>query len=295
MKPFNFYTSFNVLTQTILKDDNVTLDIKRLDQVHPFVSGNKFYKLKYNIEHALTQGYSRVLTFGGAYSNHIAATAYAARSANLKSIGIIRGEELEFQKFNHTLQFAHDLGMQLDFLSRADYKQRDHSVFIESIKIKYPNTYIIPEGGTNDLAIKGCQEILSEDEINNYEIVACPVGTGGTILGLIESSHPAINILGFSALKGSFLKEDIRQHTLKNNWLLTDDYCFGGYAKTTPELFEFIEMFESTYQIPIEPIYTAKMLFGIFELIKKNYFKSGTRILAIHTGGLQGKRSLMAR
>lgn len=265
----------------------VHLDIKRLDLVHPQISGNKFYKLKYNLLAAKQQNLSSILTFGGAYSNHIAATAYAAHLFSLKSIGIIRGEELASKPLNPTLSKAQSLGMHLHFVSRNEYRLRDDANYLQQLQHQFPEIFIIPEGGTNELAVQGCQEILSQSDLNQYDVICCAVGTGGTISGLIERSTSHQKVLGFSALKGDFLQQDIQQWTKKQNWSLTDAYCCGGYAKTSLELLAFIESFEEQYAVPLEPIYTGKMMFGLFDLIKNNYFPEGTRILAIHSGGLQ--------
>ncbi|QWZ60321.1 pyridoxal-phosphate dependent enzyme [Acinetobacter pittii] len=265
----------------------VHLDIKRLDLVHPQISGNKFFKLKYNFLAAKQQNLSSILTFGGAYSNHIAATAYAAHLFGLKSIGIIRGEELADRPLNPTLAKAQSLGMHLHFVSRSEYRLRDDANYIQQLQCQFPQTYIIPEGGTNELAVQGCQEILSQSDLEQYDVICCAVGTGGTISGLIERSSADQEVLGFSALKGDFLSQEIRHWTKKQNWSLTDVYCCGGYAKTSPELLAFIENFEEQHALPLEPIYTGKMMFGLFDLIKNNYFSKGTRILAIHSGGLQ--------
>ncbi len=275
--------------QTIQVDSSTRINIKRLDQIHPQISGNKFFKLKYNFLEAQRLGYKKILTFGGAYSNHIAATAYAAHRFDFDSIGIIRGEELANKEPNHTLKTAQQFGMQLHFVSREKYRLKDTEIFLKELQKQYPNTYIIPEGGTNDLAIQGCREILSEDDLANYDVICCAVGTGGTITGLIEASTQHQIILGFSALKGSFLKDEVAQLTNKRNWEILDDYCCGGYAKTNDELFEFIKNFERKYQIPLEYIYTGKMMLGIFDLIQKDYFPKNSRILVIHSGGLQGK------
>jgi 1-aminocyclopropane-1-carboxylate deaminase/D-cysteine desulfhydrase-like pyridoxal-dependent ACC family enzyme len=275
--------------QSINLPYSVHLDIKRLDLIHPQISGNKFFKLKYNILEAQKQGLTRILTFGGAYSNHIAATAYAAHLFGLKSVGIIRGEELATQPLNSTLANAQKLGMQLHFVSRNEYRLRNDGNYLQQLHNQFSETFIIPEGGTNDLAVQGCQEILSQSDLQNYDVICCAVGTGGTISGLIERSSLHQHVLGFSALKGDFLKQDIMQWTKKQNWSLTDAYCCGGYAKTSPELLAFIQKFEEQHAVPLEPIYTGKMMFGLFDLIKNNYFPEGTRILAIHSGGLQGK------
>ncbi|RZG72070.1 1-aminocyclopropane-1-carboxylate deaminase/D-cysteine desulfhydrase [Acinetobacter wuhouensis] len=275
--------------QTIQIDTSTHLTIKRLDQIHPQISGNKFFKLKYNFLEAQRLGDKKIITFGGAYSNHIAATAYAAHHFGFDSIGIIRGKELANKSLNHTLSTAQQFGMQLQFVSREKYRLKDTNEFLEEIKLHHPDSYIIPEGGTNELAIQGCQEILTEDDLKNYDVICCAVGTGGTITGLIEASAKHQKVLGFSALKGSFLSDEVAQLTDKRNWKILEDYCCGGYAKTNNELFEFIENFEKQYQIPLEHIYTGKMMFGIFDLIQKDYFPKNSRILVIHSGGLQGR------
>ena len=283
------HIAFPTPYQTLDLPFPVQLTVKRLDLIHPQISGNKFFKLKYNLLAAKQQNLNQVLTFGGAYSNHIAATAYAAHYFGFQSIGIIRGEELAKQAFNPTLQTAQDFGMQLHFVSRAEYRLRHELEYLQQLKQRYPNTWIIPEGGTNDLAIQGTKEILSADDRENYDVICCAVGTGGTIAGIIESSSDQQHILGFSALKGDFLKHDIQQWTNKTNWSLTDEYCCGGYAKTNSELLQFMQQFEQQYAVPLEQIYTAKMMMGLFDLIQQGNFPVNTRILAIHTGGLQGR------
>ena len=267
----------------------VQLTVKRLDLIHPQISGNKFFKLKYNLLAAQQQGFSQVLTFGGAFSNHIAATAFAAQYFGFQSIGMIRGEELASQPFNPTLQTAHDLGMQLNFVSRTKYRLRHQAEYLQQLQQQYPQAFIIPEGGSNALAIQGTQEILSPDDLENYDVICCAVGTGGTLAGIIESSSEQQHVLGFSALKGDFLKHDIQQWTDKSNWSLTDAYCCGGYAKITPKLLQFMQQFEQQHHIPLEQVYTAKMMMGLLDLIQYHHFPAHTRILAIHTGGLQGK------
>lgn len=278
--------------QTIQVDSSTHITIKRLDQIHPQISGNKFFKLKYNFLEAQRLGYKKIITFGGAYSNHIAATAYAAHRFGFDSIGIIRGEELVIKTLNHTLSTAQQFGMQFQFVSREKYRLKDTKEFLEELKLHYSDSYIIPEGGSNELAIQGCLEILSKDDLKNYDVICCAVGTGGTITGLIEASAKHQKVLGFSALKGDFLTDDVAQLTNKRNWKILDDYCCGGYAKTNDELFQFIKSFEKQYQIPLEHIYTGKMMLGIFDLIQKQYFPKNSRILVIHSGGLQGKSNV---
>jgi D-cysteine desulfhydrase len=284
---------FDQIAQTIpyqkITVEGFEISIKRLDLVHPHISGNKFFKLKYNLLAAQQQGYKKLLTFGGAYSNHIAATAYAAQLFGFESLGIIRGEELACKPLNPTLHTAQQFGMQLQFVTRGTYRLKQSLAYLAQLQQDYPDYYVIPEGGTNPLAIQGCTEILSDADRQNFDLICCAVGTGGTIAGLIEASHSQQHVLGFSALKGDFLSTEVGQLTQKRNWQITDQYCCGGYAKTTPELLQFIQDFEQRYQIPLEQIYTGKMLLGLTDLIQQGSFPTGHRILVIHSGGLQGR------
>ncbi|MBS9461911.1 1-aminocyclopropane-1-carboxylate deaminase/D-cysteine desulfhydrase [Flagellimonas sp. 389] len=272
----------------ILKEKGVTLHIKREDTIHPFISGNKYRKLKYNLIEAKKLGYGTLLTFGGAFSNHIAAAAYAGNTSGIKTIGVVRGEELAEQwQENPTLQLAKEHGMHFHFVSRSTYRKKNTIGFLNDLKESFGECYILPEGGTNELAVKGCEEILTSEDAQ-FDIVSCCVGTGGTLAGLINSAQSHQTVLGFPALKGDFLKEDILKFVQNENWNLISDYHFGGYAKVDERLIEFINAFKKETEIPLDPIYTGKMLFGILDMIKKGVFEQGTRILAIHTGGLQG-------
>jgi 1-aminocyclopropane-1-carboxylate deaminase/D-cysteine desulfhydrase-like pyridoxal-dependent ACC family enzyme len=187
----------SVTYQKLRLDAPVTVTVKRLDQIHPQISGNKFFKLKYNFQEAQQQGFKKVLTFGGAYSNHIAATAYAAHLFGFASVGMIRGEELKDKTLNPTLATAQQLGMQLHFVSREQYRQKDQPEYLAALQQQYPEHYLIPEGGTNSLAIQGCKEILAAEDRHNYDMICCAVGTGGTISGLIEASAAHQSVLGF--------------------------------------------------------------------------------------------------
>lgn len=266
----------------------VELFLKREDTIHSHISGNKYRKLKYNIQEAKKLGSKALLTFGGAFSNHIAAVAFAGKSFGFITVGIIRGDELQDKiQDNPTLLFAQYCGMHFKFISRASYREKHTPAFMEKLQEEFHDFYLVPEGGTNTLAIKGCEEILTKDDAN-FNVVCTSVGTGGTISGLINSSQDNQFVLGFPALKGSFLKEDISNFVTSKNWELITDYHFGGYAKVNPELITFINQFKKDNNIQLDPIYTGKMMFGIFDLIEKGYFPQGTKILAIHTGGLQG-------
>tara|TARA_Y100001001_G_scaffold123525_1_gene121865 strand:+ start:1743 stop:2672 length:930 start_codon:yes stop_codon:yes gene_type:complete len=276
----------------LLREKGIHLYIRREDTIHPLISGNKYRKLKYNLLEAKKQGKDTLLTFGGAFSNHIAATACAGHEQGIKTIGVIRGEELQDNwQDNPTLTLAHEHGMQFHFVSRADYRLKSEPLFIQNLKDRFGDVYVLPEGGTNDLAVKGCMEILTEED-TIFDYICCAVGTGGTVAGLINAARPHQTVLGFPALKGDFLIEEIRTFVHNDRWKLVTDYHFGGYAKVDRPLIDFINLFKSKTGIPLDPIYTGKMLFGIFDLVKKGVFPHGTQILAIHTGGLQGIKGM---
>lgn len=284
---FKLENSVNLRVSLPSKVD-VELFVKREDAIHPIISGNKYRKLKYNIEAAKKEGKNTLLTFGGAFSNHIAAVAEVGSVYKLKTIGVIRGEELMSKiNDNPTLKHAQDCGMQFKFISRTDFRNKEDLNFIENLKNEFGEFYNIPEGGTNSLAVKGCEEILTEDD-SSFDYICAPVGTGGTLAGLINSVKMNQQVLGFSALKGDFLQEDISKFAKQDRWKLITDYHFGGYAKINNELITFINAFKALNNIRLDPIYTGKMLFGIQDMISKNYFPKGSKILVIHTGGLQG-------
>lgn len=282
-------TLIQEIQHTTLKEANVRLLIKREDLNHPFVTGNKWWKLKYNLEEAERLPQKTILTFGGAFSNHIYSTAAAAHELNMKSIGIIRGEET--LPLNPTLAFASKMNMKLHYMDRETYRTKDNVEFIDHLRNTFGDFYMIPEGGTNQLAVKGIDEFSKQLDFD-FDYLCCPVGTGGTLAGLISGLDTQKQIIGFSSLKGGdFLKQEVEQYvgTGKSNWRIETSYHFGGYGKQTRSLFNFIRSFETQHRIPFEQVYTGKMMFGIFDLIQKNYFKPGSLILAIHTGGLQGR------
>lgn len=265
-----------------------TIAVKREELIHPQISGNKYRKLKYNLAYAQKQQMKTLLTFGGAFSNHICAVAAAGKQMGFQTIGVIRGEELE-PKIDHnpTLKFAQECGMRFKFVDRETFRNKSSEAFIADLRQQFGDFYLIPEGGTNDLAVKGCEEILDDEDLN-YDYICCAVGTGGTISGIINTSKPSQKILGFPALKGDFLKEEISKFAKNKNWQLVQEYHFGGYGKINSELISFINQFKSTYQIPLDPIYTGKLMFGVMDLLKSGYFAPHSKILVIHTGGLQG-------
>ncbi|GAB4130547.1 MAG: pyridoxal-phosphate dependent enzyme [Raineya sp.] len=275
------------------------IDVLRLDKIHPLISGNKWFKLKYNILEAKKQQKKKLLTFGGAYSNHIVATAAAGNMFDFETIGIIRGEELGGQKkLNPYLQKATALGMHLHFVSREAYRQKKEKIFIEKMQGQFGEFYLLPEGGSNVFALQGTTEILNFLKTENvaYDYICACVGTGGTLAGIAASlAGVSSKILGFSVLKNAaFLYEDTHNLLLQAGirhfqpFEIILDYHFGGYAKQNATLLKFIQDFSSSTNIPIEPIYTGKLFFGVKDLLEKGYFPVGSKILLIHCGGVLG-------
>ena len=287
-EPYN-----QLLSDCLLKKKEITLAVKREDLLHEHISGNKFRKLYYNVIAAKEKSYDTLLTFGGAFSNHIAATAAAGKEYGIKTIGVIRGDELgenlsKTLAENPTLRFAHSQGMRFHFVTRAQYREKTSPEFIRNLYRLFGNFYLVPEGGTNELAVKGTEEILRPEDAD-FDYVCSAIGTGGTIAGIINSAFPHQKVLGFPALKEDFLHKNIQQYTHHDNWQLIRDYNFGGFAKIDKKLVDFINMVNDLHKLPLDPIYTGKMMYGIIDLIKKDFFPKGSKILAIHTGGLQGR------
>ncbi|HLC83499.1 MAG TPA: pyridoxal-phosphate dependent enzyme [Bacteroidia bacterium] len=287
-----------------ISSKEVELFVYRLDLNHPQISGNKLYKLKYNLEEAKKQHKKTILTFGGAFSNHIAATAAAGKEYGFYTVGIIRGEEPS--ELNSTLKFAKKCGMELHFVSRNLYqdKQALNKYISENFSESHlpplrgglgRGFYLIPEGGSNELGIIGCKEITKDIPVD-FDIVCCPCGTGSTITGITLSLKEHQTAIGFQILKGeNYIKTEVEKwlshfKSKSKNWEINEAFHLGGYAKLKPELLNFMLEFEKENGIPLDYIYTGKMMFGIIELIKEGKFKKGTRIIAIHTGGLQGNK-----
>ena len=282
-------TPLQRLHHTLLEEKGITLYVKRDDLTHPEVMGNKWRKLKYNVRQAQDQNLTTLITMGGAFSNHIAATAAAAKHAGLKSIGIIRGDELN-SKSNPTLQFASARGMELRFVPREAFRNLRQNP--DKLKMSNPQAYFLPEGGTNELAIQGCKEIIQEIE-DDFDLIVCPIGTGGTFCGLAACITSKQQLLGISALKGGFIQTEVNQlaHSYGislRNCTINGDYHHGGYAKTTPQLIDFINWFKENFDIQLDPVYTGKSFFGVWDMVKKNKFEKNLRIVLLHTGGLQG-------
>ncbi|HVI49161.1 MAG TPA: pyridoxal-phosphate dependent enzyme [Chitinophaga sp.] len=266
--------------------------ILRLDKLHPGISGNKWFKLKYNIEAAQVANARGILTYGGAYSNHIAATAVACMEAHIPCTGIIRGEENNAGS-NHTLQMAAANGMQLVFVSREEYRNRNACTKWEA---QYPGFHIIPEGGHNAAGAKGCEEILSIHSTQSFTHILCAAGTGTTLAGLANSALPHQQVTGIAVLKGAqYLDAEVTNlvkpgHT--DHWQLLYNYHGGGYAKTSPQLIDFINSFYAETGIPTDIIYTGKLIMAFHELLSQHHFPDNSKVLLIHTGGLQGNLSL---
>lgn len=288
-------TPLQLIDDQIFSERKIRLYIKRDDLIDEYISGNKFFKLKYNLIEAAEKGFKTLLSFGGAYSNHIFALASAGKRFGFETIGVIRGEE--HLPLNPTLQFAIECGMKLHYLSRTDYRKKYSEKILKTLRQNFGDFYLIPEGGSNSLAVKGCTEIPKRFEIK-YDYVFCACGTGGTLAGIINGSNENSKVMGVAVLKNaSFLIDDVKRFAAsgKSNWNILLDYHFGGYAKFSNELKEFVKTFTSKFNIPIEPIYTGKMLFAIYDLVKKNFFPEGSTIIAYHSGGLQGLRGFLEK
>lgn len=274
-----------------LSATRVQLWIKRDDLLHPIISGNKWRKLKYLLNDAMVNGADTLVSMGGAYSNHLHALAFAGKCLGLKTIGYVRGEPPDI--FNPTLRDLQRWGMELRFVSRGEYREL-RAYKHNDLPGVSANQYWVPEGGANSLALKGLAEIAGEITMEyDHLLVAC--GTGTTLAGLISAAPLTCRITGIAALKGAnFLTDDVKQLLTQNrsytNWQIVHDYHFGGFAKSTPELHQFVRQFESLHDISLEPVYTGKLLFAVFDLARKGYFKPGQCVVVLHTGGLQGAR-----
>jgi 1-aminocyclopropane-1-carboxylate deaminase len=288
-------TPIKEIIDPVLERAGVRIVVKREDLNHPIVAGNKWWKLKYNLKEAVESGSQTLLTFGGSYSNHIYAVAGAASILGLRSTGVIRGEE--FLPLNPTLSFARSKGMTLHYVSRDAYRHKQEPKFVEQLEKTFGKFYLIPEGGTNELAVKGCLEfgeaLVSEIDFN---YLCLPVGTGGTMAGIVQALRSDQNAIGFSVLKdGGFLEADIRNllgsERIPRNWRIETRYHFGGYAKTTPQLLAFMEAQLHDQDLPLDQVYTGKTLFGIYDLIARHEIRRGSTVLMVHTGGLQGNLS----
>ena len=282
-----------------MTDKKIILLIKREDLRHPQISGNKFHKLKYNLIQAREQGCATVASFGGVWSNHLHALAYAGKKRGLKTIGFIRGPLP--QPLNAMLQDASDWGMELRSLSYSDYRRRHDSEFCQQLMLSLDNAYLIPEGGANSLAIKGCaelaKEILQQQPDADYLCAAC--GTGATLAGLVSGANSHVQVLGYSVVKGNHALETDIFNWLRGStnvpWRIVHDYYCGGFGKLSRELVAFMDDWKRYSDIPLEPLYTGKMFYGLFAMICADAFPAGSTIVALHSGGLQGLRGMQEK
>lgn len=281
------------LQEALLADASVQVLVKRDDLIHPEISGNKWRKLKYNIAKARNEGYAGIVTFGGAYSNHLFALASLGRMAGIRTVGVVRGDELT-PASSPTLKHCTEQGMELHFVERGEYRNKEKGVYFSKLVTQEARLLLVPEGGSNALALPGVAEIIDECEagrkVPDWYVVAA--GTGGTAAGLLSRGR---NVMAVAALKGAdFLRDEIAKwpETATGTLDLQTAYHFGGYGKYNAELLTFIKQFEDRHQIPLEQVYTGKMFYGLFDLIKRGYFAKGSTLMAVHTGGLQGKLKL---
>jgi D-cysteine desulfhydrase len=278
--------------ETWSKND-VSVNVLRLDRIHPVLSGNKWFKLKYHLQQAIQQNRKGLLTFGGAYSNHLVASAIACNLEGLAAIGIVRGEAAE--QLSPTLQEAQYYGMQLQFVSRTVFSEDEQ--LIAAMQAQYPGFLVVPQGGQSEAGIKGAAEILALTDHSAYTHIACAAGTGTMLAGLVKAAGPEQQVLGVSSLKiadreNNSLLSFVKEHTGLSNFSLLYDYHFGGYARKNDTLLGFMNSLYSRHHLPTDFVYTAKLMYGINDLIHNNYFPPGSRLLVIHSGGLQGNRSL---
>lgn len=287
--------NIDMLDNDLFLNKQVSVSVLRLDKIHPLVSGNKLFKLHYFLAEAVASSHKTILTFGGAFSNHLSATAFACHVLNIGAIGIVRGERPG--QLSHTLQQCLDNGMQLKFLSRQQYAQKDDPAFIQDLADQYGNCTIVPEGGFHVQGARGAALILDLVKNNDYTHICTATGTATTLAGLLMAAKPTQTIMGFTVLKGiTDNKNRIKQLTATakgfDNLYLEQDHHFGGYAKKTDELIHFMNECWKNYRLPLDFVYTAKMFYGVMDKIKNDAFPAGSRILCIHTGGLQGNKSL---
>ena len=268
------------------------IDMLRLDKIHPIVSGNKWFKLKHNITACKQQGYDTILTFGGGYSNHLVATADATKEAGLKSIGIVRGEELQ-QNPSATLQECIAADMELQYVSRTQYKERYNTIWQKELSEQY-KAYVIPEGGANEEGRTGAADIAELiPDVKNYTHLLVSVGTGTTLAGLRNAIPETVNVLGFAPMKGgAYLNDELKEFIEDKPYHIYDNWHLGGFGKSNGELIEFMNDFYKMNNIPLDMVYTAKMMYGLEEMLHNNKFNEDDKLLCIHTGGLQGNNSI---
>jgi 1-aminocyclopropane-1-carboxylate deaminase len=289
--PDNAPVSVHQVLLPELNDKEISLKLVRDDLLHPMISGNKWWKLKYALLHAAEEQIPNLVTFGGPYSNHILAVAAAGHLFGFQTIGIIRGDEP--RSLNPALAQAKEWGMQLKVVSRDSYRQKNDPEYLVQLKSKWGPCLILPEGGTSPFAIRGTGEMVSRLKFP-YDFLCCPVGTGGTMAGMVVRAKTNTEVIGFSALKnGSFLGVEVERllqgyEVSNTRWSINTEFHFGGYARSDVALRSFCESFQSSQGVALDLVYTGKMLFGIIELVRRGFFDQGTRMVAWHTGNAQG-------
>ena len=281
----NFKLNQQIFSEQYLNNE-IEVFIKRLDLIDPFISGNKLFKLKHNVDRALLKKKNMLITFGGAFSNHILATAAYAKKKNIDCLAIVRGEE--YSELNPLLTLAKEYGMNFCFVSRKEYAKRNDNNYISELIRKYKKAFIVPEGGNNKLGVSGAEEILEEQD-KSFDYIICPIGTGATLSGIVNSSNRSQKVIGINCINDTKdINKNISQKTNKNNWEIINEFNFGGFAKFDNLLTEYLKKFKLNYKITLDLNYTTKMFFGFEKLIERRYFHRKSKVLLIHTGGTYG-------
>ena len=281
----NFKLNQQIFSERYLNNE-IEVFIKRLDLIDPFISGNKLFKLKHNVDRALLEEKNILITFGGAFSNHILATAAYAKKKNIDCLAIVRGEE--YSELNPLLALAKEYGMNFCFVSRKEYAKRNDNNYISELIRKYKKAFIVPEGGNNKLGVLGAEEIL-ETQDKSFDYIICPIGTGATLSGIVNSSNRSQKVIGINCINDTKdINKNISQKTNKNNWEIINEFNFGGFAKFDNLLTEYLKKFKLNYKITLDLNYTTKMFFGFEKLIERRYFHRKSKVLLIHTGGTYG-------
>ena len=281
----NFKLNQQIFSELYLNNE-IEVFIKRLDLIDPFISGNKLFKLKHNVDRALLEKKNMLITFGGAFSNHILATAAYTKKKNIDCLAIVRGEE--YSELNPLLTLAKEYGMNFCFVSRKEYAKRNDNNYVSELIRKYKKAFIVPEGGNNKLGIFGAEEIL-ETQDKSFDYIICPIGTGATLSGIVNSSKKTQKVIGINCINDTkVINKKISQKTNKNNWEIINEFNFGGFAKFDNLLTEYLKKFKLNYKITLDLNYTTKMFFGFEKLIERRYFQRKSKVLLIHTGGIYG-------
>ncbi len=281
----NFKLNQQIFSEQYLNNE-IEVFIKRLDLIDPFIAGNKLFKLKYNVDRALKEKKNMLITFGGAFSNHILATAAYANKKKIDSLAIVRGKE--YFELNPLLTHAKKYGMKLCFVSRKEYSKRNNNKYASELIRKYKRAFIVPEGGNNKLGVLGAEEIL-EKEDRSFDYIICPIGTGATLSGIVNSSNRKQKVIGINCINDiKDINNNVSQKTNKNNWEIINEFNFGGFAKFDNVLTEYLKKFKFNNKITLDLNYTTKMFYGFEKLIERMYFQKKSKVLLIHTGGVCG-------